>query len=229
MHAARLAIDDELGEDGREPPVPGSVADVVLAGVGGGGVDDELVGCRVERRCRQEALDVAAVAGLGHREAPLQLARDDAGHEVVVAARPEQGHGAAEEAPLDAGLDEEREVAVTEHLEGSDRLAIMRCPALVFWKALSRIGFRGEGSQLRGDAGPVLVHGERCGRRPERRRVESAAVLADRAERAVEVTAQSGGQGGGRSGRGRLGKGVGGRGHLVPSGVDLRRSWWSGR
>lgn len=69
-----------------------SVADVVLERQRAGGVPDELVGIGVEGDRREQALHVDAVAGLAHREAPLQLAPDDARHARVVTSGADQRH-----------------------------------------------------------------------------------------------------------------------------------------
>ena len=55
----------------------GGAADVVLARRRRGGVDDELLGVRVVGRGGLQRLDVAAVPGLGHREAAEQVQVDD--------------------------------------------------------------------------------------------------------------------------------------------------------
>ena len=103
----------ELGEDGGHPAVARGVADVVLAGGVVGRVDDELLGLGVVGRGRPQRLHVGAVAGLGHREAAGQLERamSRAGSARGGCSVPEVQHGAAEQAPLHAGLDQQREVA----------------------------------------------------------------------------------------------------------------------
>ena len=76
MHAVGAAIavrGDQLGEDDGRTAVLGGVADVVLHRGIGGGVDDELVGLRVEGGGGFQGLHVGAVAALGHSEAAWQL------------------------------------------------------------------------------------------------------------------------------------------------------------
>ncbi len=89
MDAVVLAADLELREDDRELAVLRRVADVVLRGGVVGGAHDDLVGGGVVGGGRAERLDVAAVAGLGHREAAESSAREDVGQvALVVGARP---------------------------------------------------------------------------------------------------------------------------------------------
>ena len=119
VHAVVLALGDQLGEDDRHPAVLGRVADVVLAGGLVRGVQVEasaVVG--VVGAGRPQLLDVGAVAGLGHREAAGQVeAHDVAQVRLVVALGAQQLDGAAEQAPLDAGLDHQRQVAEGQHLD----------------------------------------------------------------------------------------------------------------
>ena len=119
-----LALGDQLGEDDRHPAVLGRVADVVLAGGLVRGVQVEDLGRGVVGARRPQLLDVGAVAGLGHREAAGQVeAHDVAQVLVVLALGAQQLQRAAEQAPLDAGLDHDRQVAEREHLDRGDRAA----------------------------------------------------------------------------------------------------------
>jgi hypothetical protein len=64
------------------------------------------------------------VAGLGHREAAEQVGRDDVAEVgVVVLLAAERHHRAAEQPPLHAGLDHQRQVELRQHLGGDDRAA----------------------------------------------------------------------------------------------------------
>jgi hypothetical protein len=122
VHAIRLAAGDELGEHRRHRGVLPGVADVVLARPRSRGVDDELLRGRVERGRGLEILHVAAVAGLRHGEAADEVEVDQVAHVgVVVVLGAEVLDRAAEEAPLDAGLDHEREVELRQHLDAGDR------------------------------------------------------------------------------------------------------------
>ena len=86
--------------------VLGSAADVVLARGRSGGVDDELARLDVVGRRGFEFLDVAAVTGLGHRKATEQVQIDQRlDVRLVVTLGAEVFDGAAEQTPLDAGLD----------------------------------------------------------------------------------------------------------------------------
>ena len=90
----------------------------------------------VVRRRGAEGLDVGAVAGLGHREAAHQLAGDEPGEVgLVVALGAELEDRAAEEAELDADLDQDAEVAEGEGLEGRDRGADVAAPAVLLGEA----------------------------------------------------------------------------------------------
>ena len=124
VHAPGLVVDHELGEDDSVARVQCGVADVVLAGAVVRGVDDELAGLRVVGRGGAERLDVGAVAGLGHREAPDEPAVDqvlEVG--VVVRLGAELQDRATEEPELHPDLDDHRQVAVRQRLEGGDRRA----------------------------------------------------------------------------------------------------------
>ena len=122
MHAVLLLADDELGEDRCEPGIARGTTDVVLAGGGRRGVDDQLVGRGVVGRGGEDRLHVGAVAGLGHREAPGQRQVGHAGQVLaVVALGAEVGDGPTEEAELHARLDEDGQVAVADHLQPGDR------------------------------------------------------------------------------------------------------------
>ena len=124
VHAPALALGDQLGEDDGHPAVLGGVADVVLAGGLVRGVQVEAAGLRVVGARGAQLLDVGAVPGLGHGEAARQVeAHDVAQVGVVVPLGAEQLHGTAEQPPLDAGLDHERQVAERQHLDRGDRAA----------------------------------------------------------------------------------------------------------
>ena len=112
MHAVGLAVDDQLGEHGRDLSVAGGVTDVVLGGIVVGRVDQELVGVRVVRGCRPELLDVRAVTRLGHRKAAGKLQRGSCLQvALVVMPGPELEDGATPQPELNAELDEQREVS----------------------------------------------------------------------------------------------------------------------
>ena len=124
MHAAGLTTDHELAEDRSHPPVAGRVADVVLAGRVGRGLDHELASVPVPGGSCLELLDIRAVARLAHREAARELERRDVGEvALVVLASAEVVHGAAEEPELNAALHQQREVAVGQRLEAGYRRA----------------------------------------------------------------------------------------------------------
>ena len=190
VHPVVLATDDELGEDGGHPAVPGSVADVVLAGAGVGGVDDDLVGFGVVGRGGVQVLDVGAPAGLRHRETPEQAAVDDGGQVCrVVPLGAQVGDRAAEEPELHAGLDEEGEVDVAEHLEGRDAAAVVTRAALLGRQPHGGKGLRGELVEEAGRALAVVLHGHRALRWTEVIGVEIAArLLPDRVPTPVEDT-----------------------------------------
>jgi hypothetical protein len=119
VDAALLAAHDQLGEHGGHPAVARRVADPRLGGIVIGRVDDELA--VLVRGRRAQVLDVGSVALLGHREAAGQLERGDVGQvALVVALRAEVQDGAAEQAEVDADLDEQREVGERERLEAGD-------------------------------------------------------------------------------------------------------------
>ena len=112
------------------------VADVVLAGLLAVRGDDELLGRDVVRRHRAERLHVGPVAGLGHREAAHQLPGDQVAQVgVVVPLRAELQDRATEEPELHADLDQHREVAVSERLEGRDGSPDVATPAVLLGKA----------------------------------------------------------------------------------------------
>ena len=112
-------------------------ADVVLARGTGGGVDDELLRRRVVGRRGLERLDVAAVTGLRHREAAEQVEVDellDVG--LVVTLGAEVLDGAAEQPPLHAGLDHQRQVGHREHLDLRHRGADVAVAAVLLLEAV---------------------------------------------------------------------------------------------
>ena len=124
VHAALLALCGQLGEHDRQPAVARGVADVVLARVVVGRVDDELLGLGVIGRRRAERLDVGAVAGLGHGEAAGKVQRGDVAQvALVVGLGAEMEDRAAEQAELHAALDEQAQVAHGERLERGHALA----------------------------------------------------------------------------------------------------------
>ena len=125
VNALVLTVDDELPEDGGPAAVPGRVADVGLVGGGGRGVHFELVGVGQVGDRRLQALDVGAVAALGHREAAGQGPLHRPGQEgLMVPLGAQVGDRAAEQAVLDSGLDDEAEIAHRQHLELGDRLRL---------------------------------------------------------------------------------------------------------
>ncbi len=92
----------------------------------------------------------------------------------------EQRHRPAEEPPLDAGLDEERQVGVTEHLEGDDRIAVARRPTLTLRESCCGPRASRELGELAGDAGLVLAHLERTVRWRDDVAGQGPALLAHR-------------------------------------------------
>ena len=113
----------QLREHRRHAAVAGGVADVRLLRRGAGGVDDELVGLRVVRRGGLQVLHVGPVAALGHGEAAEQVQVDDLRHQVHVALAAQSLDGAAEQAPLHAGLHHHAKVRVADHFHAGQRRA----------------------------------------------------------------------------------------------------------
>ena len=122
VDAVAALVGHELGKDRRHPGVAGGVADVVLAAHDRRSVDDELVRGPVVGRGRQQVLDVGAVPRLAHREAAGDAEVEHRREMVVeVALGAEVGDRPGIQTELDAGLHPQREVGVTEHLEGRYR------------------------------------------------------------------------------------------------------------
>ena len=138
VHAVAFAVrGDQLRENGCHPGGFGGTADVVLARGAGGGVDDELLRRRVVGRGGLQGLHVAAVAGLGHREAAEQVEVDDLLYvRLVMALGAEVLDGAAEQAPLHAGLDHQRQVGHRQHLDLGDRRADVPVAAVLLLEAV---------------------------------------------------------------------------------------------
>jgi hypothetical protein len=124
-------------------------------------VDDELLGGRVVRGGGLEVLDVAAVAGLRHREAADEVEVDEvADVGVVVHLRAEVLDRSAEQAPLHAGLDHEREVELGQHLDARDRHARVARSAVLLGEARGRDAGGHQLLELSERAFPRLVQAE---------------------------------------------------------------------
>ena len=122
-------------------------------------MDDELFGLRVVGRGGLQRLNVAAVAGLGHRETAEQLEVDDLLHVgLVVAFGAQVFDGAAEQAPLHSGLDHQRQVRHREHLDHRDRRADVAGAAVLLAEAV--VGDARRGDDLH------LLRRPWCGRSP---------------------------------------------------------------
>lgn len=135
----------ELDEHRGHPTVARRVADVVLARGLGGRVDHELVGGRVVGGGGVHRLHVGTVTGLRHGEATRQRqvhhTREVLG---VLLGAPERLDGAAEQTPLHAALDLQREVGEGEHLEGDDRPADVPAAALGDREAVHSVALGGQ-------------------------------------------------------------------------------------
>ena len=124
VHAVRLPTADELAEHHRHAAVTGGVADVVLAGALVRRVQVEGLGVRVVGARGAQVLHVGAVPGLGHRETARHRHRDDVRNERgVVTLGAQSLHGTAEQAPLHARLDHQRQVGEGQHLDRDHRRA----------------------------------------------------------------------------------------------------------
>ncbi len=144
VHALGPAAELELGEDHGHLGVGGGVADVVLVGLGAAGLDHELLGGHVVRRDRAERLHVAAVPGLGHREAAHQPTGDEVLEvAVVVLLGAELEDRAAEQAELHADLDQHRQVAERERLERRHRRPDVAAAAVGLGEAHAGLPGRG--------------------------------------------------------------------------------------
>ena len=116
--------------------MPRGVADVVLARRLVGSRDHERLGRGVVRRDGAECLDVRAVPGLGHREATHHLPGDQVGEVgVVVRLGAELQDRASEEPELHPDLDQHRQVAERQGLEGRDRRAEVTAAAVLLGEA----------------------------------------------------------------------------------------------
>jgi hypothetical protein len=121
VHAILAATGPQLREHHGHLSVPGGIPDVVLTGTQIRSVHNEVT-VVVGRRGTQ-VLHVRTVPGLRHREAPRQGQGNDVPQVLLVPLGPQHPHSAAEQSPLDAGLDHQRKVAVPQRLEGDDRTA----------------------------------------------------------------------------------------------------------
>ena len=192
VYAVPPPAGDQLREDHGHPAVPGRVADVVLAGRLVRGVQVEGLRPRVVRAGGAQLLDVGAVAGLGHREAAEDPAGDDVPQVgVVVPPGAEGGDGAAEQAPLHARLDHQRQVDLGQHLGGDDRGAHVGAAAVLGGEGRRDSQLDGKFAEQPGDPLACLVAGLAVHR--EETRVEVVAVrVADGGPRAVEHVPQVG-------------------------------------
>ena len=155
VHAVALAAGDELREDRRHPRGLGGPADVVLARRRGGGVDDELCGVRVVGGGGLQRLNVAAVTGLGHRETAEQIQVHQPAHVgLVVAGGAEVGDRAAEQAPLHAGFDHQRQIGHGEHLDADHRRSHVTVAAVFLLEAVLRGACGGHDPKLLIHPGP---------------------------------------------------------------------------
>jgi hypothetical protein len=100
-------------------------------------VDHELAGGRIVGGRGAQVLHVGAVAGLGHREAAQQIQADDPRHVLlVVPLGAEVLDSPAEQAPLHAGLDHQRQVGHREHLDLGDGGADVTVAAVFLLEAI---------------------------------------------------------------------------------------------
>ena len=101
------------------------------------------------------------MTGLRHGEAADEVEVDQVAHVgVVVVLGAEVLDGAAEEAPLDAGLDHEREVELRQHLDAGDGRAGVAGSAVVLEEARRRQAGGDELLELAEGALARLVEGE---------------------------------------------------------------------
>ena len=210
----------------------GGVADVVLVGLLAAGLDHELLGREVVRRERAERLDVAAVAGLGHREAAHGLRGDQVGEVgVVVRLGAELQDRAAEQPELHADLHQHRQVAERQRLERGDRGADVAAAAVLLGEAHPGLAGRGHLDDDLLHPLPELGAGQRLGLLEDRgvRREVGAHQVADLGVLAVEQGLQRRDVDLGLDvgGRARFGAGlgrVGGHGlTLLRVGLEVRR------
>ncbi len=160
VHPVVLAQCAQTGEDHRRAPVPGGVADVVLAGRLVRGVHGERFRPGVVAGGGAEPLHVGAVPGLGHGEAAGQVQRDHPGQVLgALGVGAQRLDRAAEQAPLHPDLDHQGHVG-DEHLEGHARGAEVARAADLAGEAVAGHLGAGEGGELVGDARPVLLHGQ---------------------------------------------------------------------
>ncbi len=123
VHPMPDVVDHQLAEDDRHRAVLPGVADVGLGGRRGRRIHLELVGRRIVGEGRLDARHIRAVAQFGHGEAAEQFQPGERRQEGVVVPRGAQvGDRAAEEPELHPRLDQHRQVAVGEQLEGHHRV-----------------------------------------------------------------------------------------------------------
>ncbi len=196
VQAVFLAVGDQLREHDRETAVAGRVADVVLACGLVRGVHHELLRGRVVGSGRAQPLHVGAVTGLGHREAAGQAEVHDRRQvAVVVGLGAERLDRAAEQAPLDPGLDGQRQVTHAEHLERRDGGPDVVLPAVGRREAQQLVGRAGDLGHRGGDPGAVgLVVVVQAGGEPGGV-VDRPDLLAERVVRPVEGATQGVGVG----------------------------------
>jgi hypothetical protein len=191
VHAFAYAGGDQLGEDHRHPTVHGGVADVVLAGSLERRVDDEVGAVHVVRGSGTDRGHVRSVAGLSHGEAARQLQAEDVLEvSIVVVLGAEVQHRAAEQAPLHARFDQQREVAVREHLEGGDRGSDVVLSTEALRIAEPGISLPRKVPGLRHDQLTVVVAGQVMDGREHVEVGQSSGLFADGAPAAVEQLPQ---------------------------------------
>jgi hypothetical protein len=145
---------DQLSENRCHFCCFGCTADVVLAGRAGGRVDDELLGCRIVGGRGLDRLHVAAVAGLGHREAAEQIQVDEAPHVgLMVTFGAQVFDRPAEQTPLHARLDHQRQIAHRQHLDLRDRGADVTVAAVLLLEPVLGGALGGHDLQLLRDLG----------------------------------------------------------------------------
>ena len=161
MDPAGLAVDDELGEHGCEPRVARRVADVVLArrGTGEWTTISSVAGSKVAVVSRLWTSLPWPVSVIAKQPCSSRTSRGTRWWWRLVpssdTAPPKRPHWTP-------ALTKSERSRVTEHLERGHRLAVAGGPALVLREADGGIRLAGQGAQLGGDPGPVLVHRERC-------------------------------------------------------------------
>ena len=193
VHSTAGAAGDQLGEDRGQASVAGGIADVVLARVIVGRVDDEFLALWVVGRRGPDRLHIGAVPGLSHGKA----AGKGHGHGIaqitpVVLRRSEPADDPAEQPPLHSQLDQQRQVDQRQDLEGGKRATQVAFTAMLAREEKARASAPAHQPGLLQHPLAIGLHRQPVRRPEELRGLDLGAhLLPDRPPTSIQAGAES--------------------------------------